>query len=143
LANGTYTFRATSETGQSNDYIVTIQAPVGDQPITAQAEWGPSAPSSGVIHLDFSEPVSGTALRAITLEYRGRKVSLRDHTVTTTDNQRYVITLPTRVRRETGDYAIILMYEQIRSLSDPTKTMDGKDSRIIILNAPVADPGQT
>ena len=141
LPNGTYTFRAISETGQSEDYIVTIAAPTSSQPITATAEWGPMAPANGVIHLDFTEPVTGTALRAIALEYRGRKVSLRDHTVTTTDNQRYVITLPSRVRRETGEYAIILMYEQIRSMADPTKTMDGQNSRIIIANPPVADPG--
>ena len=141
LANGTYTFRAISETGQSTDYTVTIDAPTSTQPITATAEWGPMAPANGVIHLDFTEPVTGTALRAITLEYRGRKVSLRDHTVATTDNQRYVITLPSRVRRETGEYAIILMYEQIRSMADPTKTMDGQNSRIIIANPPPADPG--
>ncbi len=136
LANGAYTFTAEGGGLQSVGYSVIIDAAA---PITATAVWGPTAPSD-TITIDFSEAVSGMTLDVITFTYRGRKVALNGGLVEPVSNRRYVITLPERFLTTAGDYAIILLYDQIRSITDPDRSMDEDDATIPV-SPPVADPG--
>ena len=136
LANGVHAFVAESGGQQSSGYSVTIEAAA---PITATAVWGPTAPSD-TITIDFSEAVSGMTLDVVTFTYRGRRVSLSGGSIDPVSSRRYVITLPERYQTDAGDYVIILLYEEIRSITDPDRTMDEDDATIVI-NPPVADPG--
>ena len=78
-------------------------------------------------------------MEVITVTYRGRRVLLRSgSTITTADNQRFVISLPGRLRTASGAYEIMLAHELIRSVLDPNTTLDPDESRVTLPDAGMA-----
>ncbi len=144
LPNATYQFNAVVDNQSSETLTIVVNAPtsppVGSTPITVTGAWGPTAPSGGsTIVLDFNQAVNGFSLEVVTILHRGRSVSLRGGSVTTTNGgQRYVISLPTRLRTGSGAYEIMLAHELIRSVLDPDTTLDPDESRVTLPDAGMA-----
>jgi len=141
LAATTHQFRAEVNGLVSTTLTITVTNPaVGGTPIAVTGVWGPAAPGGGsTIYLDFNQAVNGVSLEVVTILHRGRSVSLRGGSVTTTNGgQRYVISLPTRLRTGSGAYEIMLAHELIRSVLDPNTTLDPDESRVTLPDAGMA-----
>jgi len=90
----------------------------------ADATWGPASPDGyDTILIDFNADVIGVTIDAVTLNYRGRSVSLRDATLSGSGS-RYVLRLPERILSLDGGYQIYFYSQEIRMASDPDQGMD-------------------
>jgi hypothetical protein len=137
----THQFSAAVNSQVSTLLTITVTgSTVGATPISVTGKWGPVPPSGGTtVYLDFSQAVSGVSMEVITIMYRGREVLLRGgSSLATEDNRRFVITLPGRLRTGSGSYEIILAHELIRSILDPSITLDPDDSRVTLPDAGMA-----